>query len=509
MIAHIVPITRIRHSSSWWSYTIPKGVKVIPGCIVEVDFNHRTLPGVVWEVVESDPKASQPIHGVLCLAEIVRGHQRELIEWIARSGCISLSSALFLWLPRALRVKKYPKSTLATLNRLPIEADLKPQQLYLVPEKRPRLQAFLTQREPNHFWCVFDQANIATELNLWFKVWSGQTTTILGRERALFAPFRNLSQITVLNPEDISYLPGQLPFVHMVETATELGRLYQAKLQLRSFLSKSVAKSIWPQADGLTEQNCPIELTDLNKQPIISQPLINQIQTVLSQSKSVFIYQNAHDRITLMSDGSGLQQTGVETYSNQIKANLTPKSIGKNLQFGTRKALTELDPQPDLTVILDLGPELRQSSFADQIQNYANLNRIISISKQVIIQTKQPQNSLTQALLQHRLSQVLEESLKVRQANHLPPYATIYQCLNPDQALTLKLYHKLAQIIETHPTSWKVSYPETTTFEQKAVSSLNLYHPETTGVLLPMQIQQILTNLSHPWKIIRNPWYYM
>src|SRR5687768_15113805 len=99
MIAQVVPITRIRRDTSWWSYTVPRGLHCQAGSLVTIPFRGRSCLGVVWHLEAADEKASQSLESVLTAIPLLKLPHRQLVENLSQTGFCSLSTALYVWLP--------------------------------------------------------------------------------------------------------------------------------------------------------------------------------------------------------------------------------------------------------------------------------------------------------------------------------------------------------------------------------------------------------------------------
>src|ERR1044072_3557458 len=116
MIAQVVPITRLRRATEWWSYRVPAPLSCSAGSLVVVPFRGRPTLGIVWSLQEDDKKATEKISSFITKNPLVRQPHRQFIEWLSQAGVCSLSTALYVWLPKALRTTHLSHGALAKLQ---------------------------------------------------------------------------------------------------------------------------------------------------------------------------------------------------------------------------------------------------------------------------------------------------------------------------------------------------------------------------------------------------------
>ncbi len=95
-----IAVNAARGEYATYSYEIPSGVEVTPGCLVWAPFGARLLQGVVFQLVESvEIERTKPITGVVGAGAMLLPYQLDLARWISSYYLTSLFNAAALMLP--------------------------------------------------------------------------------------------------------------------------------------------------------------------------------------------------------------------------------------------------------------------------------------------------------------------------------------------------------------------------------------------------------------------------
>lgn len=507
MIAQVVPITRLRRATDWWSYKLPADFTVLPGSLVVIPFRGRDTLGIVWDIEKEDRKATLSVSKVLTLYSLVHAPQRRFIEWLADEGICSLSTALHQWLPAALR--KYPltkpaQALLATQQAL--QAHPAAQQVVLTPGKRIQVSDALLKRAGAKFISFFSDVSDTEECKQWLAVASGQKTVGTGRERALFAPWLNMQQVIVQEPEDVSYYHEQIPYLNLVTAARALASYSQAELVIRTHVPHEAARVLWgPEAIGSQEALPQLIFTDLRREELLNAELITHIQTTLEKKERVLILYNANDRI-LEKDGERILLPGAQSLAKKLAFTLGYSTLPPLVIFGTRTILTESYENVGLTVVLSIDPLLHQEHFADQLHGWGDLGRLFSYQAPCHIQSHQFDHPLVQSLRNARFAEYCTQVVNDQKSQQLLPFAEAIVCSHPSEK-TVKptadaLYTQLSGAVQP---PWALSHPFATLVRKKEQQAILLHAP--AGTRVPASIRKIVASLSRPWKVQRNPWF--
>jgi primosomal protein N' len=505
----VVPIVRLRRATAGWSYK--SSLPVQPGGLVIVPFRGRATLGVVWDS-EPSKKATEHISEVLTATPLVRAPHRHLIEWLAEEGICSLSTALYMWLPAALRgfpLTKPVREVLAgwDANQLNAkELSLAKQHAVLVPSRREQAELNLTKKYGTNFSSTFEDTTPAQEFATWTAIAQGQCVVATGRERSLYAPWVNLRHVTVIEPEDISYHTGQTPYLNLVDAARVLSEATQAHLTCRTNLPVEAAQLVWPSASGLPLQASTIELTDLRHERILNSNLITSIQTALERQEHVILLYNAHDRLKRQEDGSQRVIPGIETLGKQLATALNLSQLPPLIHLGTRSILTDLPRPVGLSAILSLDPLLGTENFSDKLHGWGDIGRLLHLSTPLLIQTWQPEHPLPQAVLKQQFIQYCSAQIVEAKEAALPPFSEYIVCALPTGKEGKPAPEVLTQELTTATLSpWQVSFPRSSQRRGKALTTVTLHAPK--GTRLPQTLRKVLAALPRPWVVERSPWY--
>lgn len=525
MIAHVVPVVRLRRATTWWSYRIPPGLTCVPGSLVRIPFRGRSTLGVIWDIAREDADAREEISAVLTKTPLVRRPSRNLVDWLAQAGCTSLSTALYVWLPASLRKNQPAASTLSLLQEYDrwqehdVPEHPAEQHLYLVPGIRPQTKEALQRRFGASLVDTFTSGTETQELHQWFSIAMGRSVAVYGRERALFSPFLNLHQVMVQEIEDISYFHEQTPYLSLIEAAEHLVTYSNAVYEPRSWLPPNAATALW----GTSVKRSPksgaaVELLDLHGEPLLNERLIARIQSTLDLGERVAVLYNAHDRRYPAENGDEIVLPGFETLRRKLIRMLSDDP-GDQLVFDTRALLANPPKNVGLSVILSLDPLIRQSVFADMVHGWSDITRMAALGAQCIAQSQCNDHPLVNSLRNSMFDDYCTKTIKERQSFGLPPFGTTYACTielgktPQDRDEKIALYEPEARQLASslqklmgEQTSWKCSHPVATTARSRSVLSLFI-HTSQQDMRLPVRVYSTIASLKRPWKVTRNPWY--
>jgi primosomal protein N' len=492
MTAMIVPAVRLRRDTSGWSYRLPRGMDIVPGVLVVVPFRGRRTLGVVWEITAEDTQATETVSEAISSEVIVATSQRRLIEWMSEAGLCSLSTALYVWLPGPLRRLPITWATRQALVPTPSGH----QHGILVPGLRPIQETQLARRGSVAHLFAED------EWPAWLAVRNGVSLG-LGREGALFAPWRNLTRLTVSEPEDISYYHEQIPYLSLVEAAGALARSWRITPDIRSKLPSEAARQLWGTATTGNDV-LPTRLVhvDLRADPLLNSQLILAIRGTLTQDKDVIILYNAHDRlITDKTPGRQKLVPGVESMRKQLAKTLGTTD-SKKIHFGTRAIFQTPRKNIGLAIALNLDNLLETSLFADKLHGWADLGHLFGYGCETIIQSHYPEHELVRALVENQWREYICAAIKRRRELGLPPFCQQIVLSAKGTVEASALYAKLHALLRE---AWQLSQPFVGLWRKEEYVHLMLTAP--LAERLPTALRRELVALQRPWKVQRNPWH--
>jgi primosomal protein N' len=545
MIAHVIPVVRLRRNTSWWSYKLPNHLTCQPGSLVEIEFRGRPVLGVVWSVDNADPTLQEKklldVQAVHTCHPLLRAPHRAFVEWMAEYGLCSLSTALYQWLPVALRKAPLSPSIRTALSEydtwltgLPLTHHLPAQEIVLTPARRPYLHDQLRRKYGDACAEIFADPSASRELREWLKIARGEVRIGIGRERALYAPWANLHRVTIIDPEDVTYYHEQIPYIWLTEAAARLADRFRARLTLLSYLPQSCLNELcqgWLGNAGqakqvVTQSRFPyrpdaggmVEITDLRHQPLLNDRLLQQINACLQTDRRVLVLYNARDRIS----GKGSLYPGVETVRKRILARLNldgrESPAAELLLCDTRTMLYRPWDRVGLTVLLCSDALLAENAFADVLHGWADLAKLLHYPVPLHIQTHQPDHPLHQRLLHDTFADYLLQKVREQKEVALHPFAEqvvlAYPSLSPAPSATavadslapptavLQVQERLRGLPLD---GWQTSHPFLAKRGRNTYWHVLLY--ASRGARVPISLRNLTTSLASPWKIQRNPGY--
>jgi primosomal protein N' len=514
MIAHVVPILRLRRATTWWSYRIPSSTHCEVGSLVVIPFRNRQELGVVWEIEKDDAHAEESLTKVITQSPLLRVPHRQTVEWLSEAGFTSLSTALYLWLPTALRrfpltpttQKILTASFESTLTALDMAT--RKQQLVLLPSRRPESTASLQKKYGDVIQELFDSNNPHQELQDWLAILHGERTVIIGREQAVTAPFLNLNHVLIQEPEDIAYYHEQIPYLSYQEAAQKVGANFKAQVTIKSHVPHAAAILLWGEHALGSTLHAPVTLIDLSRDELLNETLLDALRNLEPGKKALLLY-NAHDRLVAGDDNLKKLLPGIETLRKNLATKLGYATLPPHIILDTRSMFSSLHQNVGFTAILSLDPLLHTTSFADQVHGWSDIGRLTTYAAPCLIQARNQHHPLTEALRNALFEEYCVKEITVRKDNHLPPFATTVVCSLPEsetgQEAAEKVHTKLTNLFDTHTAPWVISHPFQGVRRKKTYIHILLYSSDTDR--LPAPIAAYLKGLSRPWKIQRNPWF--
>jgi primosomal protein N' len=489
--------------------SLQKSIQV--GSLVSVPFRGKLLPGIVWEMRREEPESKlESVNNVLTSHPLLLQPHRRLIEWLANTGFISLSTALYTWLPTALR--SFPsKQTLITLSVLEEAPRTSPgiagvrQQAAISPFQQPKASAAMQARFPETFWDTFNQQTPKQELESWLQVRIGKTHLVLGRERAIFAPYLNLRHTILAEAEDPSYYHNQLPYLPLQEAVKILTHYTGSDLAIRSNLPAPAGELLWGKPVVSMVKDRHLELVDLRKETILNPDLIAAIQQTVKVGRQVLLVINSYDHKVKGEDGLTTLLPGVQTLTKQLCNELEVVSLPESIHLGTRSILSNFHQAVGLTVMLRLDSQLNPQCFADEVSLWTDVGSLMAYPCPCKIQVANQDHPFIHALRNQQVSSYTQEVLSQRFKAGLPPSpGVIFLSLTAspqaeDELTALKT--KLEPLLR----DWQLSGKLERSFRKQETISIALIPPAENSPL-PTAVVKLLASLKRPWKVQVGSW---
>lgn len=513
-IADVVPVVRLRRNTTHWSYRMPESMHCVPGALVTIPFRGREELGIVWGVHETPPAADLlTIASVVTTFPLVPQPQRWLIEWYAEKGMTSLSTALWTWMPTALRASNLPQYALKGLGYLqPIvtQTAVPPVSVVMLPARWSRTIRALTRMYGEDGTVdTFEELSATEEFWQWVRIRSGQATAVIGREGALHAPWQQAKELRIFEPEHVSYYHEQIPYLSLVEAAQYIATAGNIPVTAHTHLDPEAIGRCWPGLQTLPRipETKQLSYVNLDHEPMLNELLVEQVRKTIQAGKQSLLLYNGHDRISKDTvNGERKQVPGVESIRKRLAKAIGLDTLPASVLVNTRVLFQDSSTNVGLCVALTLDPLLSASSFVDRLDGYADIAHLLHYDVPTVIQAHGDTHPLVTSLLAGTFAEFQSHEVEQQRATGLPPFAEYYVCSYPgtDTAasevadLRAKLHPLLSE-------PWQISHPLGSAFRKKDFVHIFLYAPP--GTRLPGGIRDILAKLPRPWKVQRNPWY--
>lgn len=331
--------------------------------IVSIPLRQRTVTGFVVSEHQTPPKfKTKPIKSVLSQQPLPY-HCLQLAEWIHSYYASTLAEALRQFAPSKPLVKRSSakaktiepqliknyrppaltaeqRSAIKLINDSPsatallhgdtgtgktrVYIELAKQSLakgqsaiILTPEisLTSQLLVSIKQHISHPIYVLHSQLSDAERKKIWFEVLEAkEPIIIIGPRSALFSPLANIGLIAIDEAHESAYKQDKSPYYHANRVASQLGILTGAKVVLGTATPSITDYYLASQKNAVTRMKDPavgiktkvdIEVIDLknrtlfNKNPYISNKLLDAINTTLKDKKQIVIYLNkrgsAHD----------------------------------------------------------------------------------------------------------------------------------------------------------------------------------------------------------------------
>lgn len=368
------------------------------------------------------------IESIISKGPVVTVTQLKLSRWIANHYFVSQAEALKLFLPQ-------PLSSLDKASQS-INKGIK-QDLLLFPTLRQ------AETARNKFpGVVFTRNQTAQEFaNNWRDIASGKVRRILGTRSALFAPFANLQNITIFQPESDLYQEERRPYYRALAVAQQLSHLSGAKLEAISFSPRIADQFSLPHTiRQVTPGNC--EIVNLRHEKVINDHLLDLIAKFEGKRVLIFLNRKSEKGALIcrtcktnsyVSDPSVCPNCGSSDVKFQV-FNLPTLSrkittlTKASLTFSTQQIFFQEVIPFDLVVALSADTYLSQNSYLSSektFQMLTQLSRLLSPKGLMIVQTAYPDLPCIKLALTDDYLGFYQTELQLRQETGYPPFAQL------------------------------------------------------------------------------------
>lgn len=353
MFAEVALHRRVPSKFDVFTYSVPEGLSLQVGQIVQVPFRKQTLPAIVRRLHRETPAyPTRPVE--MAMPTVLTDRQISLAFWMCEKYGVTFSKVIDFFVPekiwnpakrsaknaeveiqgslideqKSFDFSPHPeyqtakdfaqkllsssgKTLLIEKSRIPrailfgclIEMLQEGQQvLFLVPEIFAADQfagCFSDSSAKFH-----SEMSETKKAEVWKSVKNGETNVIVGTRVALFLPFTNLSLIVLDSENSESYSEKRQPNYHALDVANRLAELNKAKLITMSPVPRvetwhemeagKYEKMAWESAATKSRVNI-IDIADERRKGnygVFAEQTIEKIASTLTQNKQVLLFIN-------------------------------------------------------------------------------------------------------------------------------------------------------------------------------------------------------------------------
>ncbi|MBI5413046.1 primosomal protein N' [Candidatus Peregrinibacteria bacterium] len=353
MFAEVALHRRIPSKFDVFTYSVPEGLALRVGQIIQVPFRKQTLPAIVRRLHRETPAyPTRPVEAALPTA--LTDRQISLAFWMCEKYGVSFSKAIDFFVPEKIwnPARKITKNAAVETHESLIDEqtsfDFSPHPEYaavkdfakklfsstgkvlLIEKSRiPRAILFscLAEMLPNGQQALFlapeifatnqfagcfsgSSAKFHSEMSetekaqVWTSVKNGETNVIIGTRAALFLPFTNLGLIVLDSENSESYSEKRQPNYHALDVAKQLTELNKSKLIVVSSMPRAETwhamesgeyeKIAWESDSAKSRVNI-IDIKDERRKGnfgIFAEKTIEKIASTLTQNQQVLLFIN-------------------------------------------------------------------------------------------------------------------------------------------------------------------------------------------------------------------------
>lgn len=503
MIIEVVPIKKIRATVSSFYYLVPerRRSQIIVGVRVIIPFRTQEIVGVVWRIVPPTVSLKNIEHQLKSVIEVLdvrpflTERSREFFDWIADFYLTALPTVLAMAVPPSycrLSPRQRPTQLAAELS------PAKSQALILAPYlDYPGIEKIRFRPD---FIEYSQKLNQEEETEVWRQIDQGQKLVVFGTYRPIYLPFKNLEQITIIEPENDLLKYEQSPKIHLATAARKLAAIWGAKL---------VTKTHQPL--------CPVLIVDISlEKELINFQTENWLQTRLEANRRIIVFYNffdlsaAQDKFDVKALAADLKtklpKVSVSVIKNKAdfeKGNWSASQI----VIGTAQLLFLPEIIKGDLLIPNIDFDLARSNFQPK-KLLARIAKLGRFSQEILIQTKKPANPFLFNLSRGTTDDYLGDFYRQKKQAGQYPFGFWLRLIFSDQAETVcqEETEKLALQMET------LFAEEVETFGPSPVLSSQSTKKFYWQILIKLRQDQVskelrahLLKLPHPWQIDPHP----
>ena len=410
-----------------YTYLVPDELTVAPGQLVEIPFGKRKRDGVVVAVSATSvsPFELKPISSIKSPNLLLTPDQLKLASWIAGNYFISTAAAIQLLLPIL-------PTTLTKLDQS-IKKPVK-QELVLFPTLKQAEQARLELKRGVIYSPTLDKKAFA---EIWEGIRSGKTGLIIGTRSAVFAPFANLTKITIFQTESDLYKDERRPYYRCLQVAEALASISGANLEAISY-SPRVQDQFTITHTIRKIKKYHQTVTDLRHYKIIN----DSLETFLNSPGKTLVFLNRKSEKGALicrtcksrswtDDPSVCPNCGsadVKFELFNLRVVQKKLSVSPQIVFATQQIFFQNQDDFDQIAVLSADTYLTQGHYNSSEKTFSlltNLLRLLKPGGTILVQSAYPSDPGIKFGLANDYASFYQQALTERQESSYPPFTKL------------------------------------------------------------------------------------
>jgi len=295
MFANVVVFSPTDPTKKFFTYKVPNKLSkdIVTGLLVSVPWGRKTTQGIIIEVKkETEVKDPKEILKILSVTPLLLPEYIELLKWMSWYYHAPMLDCLKVFLPDITRFSSQ-KLNFSQKSQKNIK-----QTVILLPNIN-QMRNFYNKLKTSQGKVIYHKLLSKDELwKLWFDIYSGKPSTIIGTRSAVFTPCPNLVKIIIVSEEDPAFKDAQSPYFDTLTIAAKLTQLTKARLIIKSLTPRVETWFEFPKKITKPKIKPKIIIVDLRKmkktkeKTNLSDTLINILIEKIGSNKNILLFLN-------------------------------------------------------------------------------------------------------------------------------------------------------------------------------------------------------------------------
>lgn len=295
MFANVVVFSPTDPTKKFFTYKVPNKLSkgIATGLLVSVPWGRKITQGLIVEILK-ETKVENPkkILKLLSDTPILLPNYIELLKWMSWYYHASMLDCLKTILPD---ISRLPRQKLNFSQKR--QKNIK-QTVILLPNINQMIN-FYNKFKTSKGKLIYHKLLAKDELwKLWFDIYLGKATTIIGTRMAVFTPCPNLTKIIIVNEEDPAFKDVQSPYFDTLTVAEKLAEISNAKLKIESLTPRVETWFKFPKKiikPKIKPKMTIVDLAEIKKtkeKSNLSDTLINILIEKVSNNRNILLFLN-------------------------------------------------------------------------------------------------------------------------------------------------------------------------------------------------------------------------